>query len=276
MFQKDFNDFYIKRRFSSIYEPYPLKIDYFYDYYDAKNIVVDIKENEMLLIPAGWFHFVLSENVDIVDKLNVAISYFTIYKGCPDCDISVKQIYTDKIETINEENVIYKNYINKSEPVKIISNKEYNKDVSIDNIINMFSEKEIFVNKSKNKLFVSNFIKDIYPDNCIEIKTNIKDIIKYGKKENYYLLQTQNDFSKIGVTVPKILENEKKKNFSFWMNFGGIYSGLHYDIHNNILLQLKGTKKIILFPPSERNKLHLINNLNPKFLCNLNKFLQNF
>ena len=97
MFQKDFNDFYIKRRFSSIYEPYPLKIDYFYVFYDAKNIVVDIKENEMLLIPAGWFHFVLSENVDIVDKLNVAISYFTIYKGCPDCDISVKQIYTDNL-----------------------------------------------------------------------------------------------------------------------------------------------------------------------------------
>ena len=133
---------------------------------------------------------------------------------------------------------------------------------------------KILVNKSKNKLFVSNFIKDIFPDNCQEIYSDIKEIIKNGKKENYYLLQSENDLSKIGLEVPpEIIKNEKKKNYSFWLNFGNIYSGLHYDIHNNILLQLKGSKKILLFPPSERNKLHLINKIKPNLLCNFKKML---
>jgi Cupin-like domain len=273
MFKKDFNDFYIKRRFSSIPEPYPLKIDYFNDYYSAKRIEVEIKENEMLLIPAGWFHFVLSEQVDKDEKINVAVSFFTEYFGCPDCDINITKNYSNTLKTNIDTKINYKEQIDKSEPIKITSQKKYNKNVNINNIINMFGDEYIIVNKSKNKFFVSNFIKDIYPDNCIETYSNIKDILTNGKKENYYLLQSESDLSKIGLDVPDLIKNEKKKNYSFWLNFGDIYSGLHYDIHNNILLQLKGTKKIILFPPSERDKLHLINKLKPVFLCNLRKML---
>jgi len=58
------------------------------------------------------------------------------------------------------------------------------------------------------------------------------------------------------------------------LNFGkGIHGALHYDNANNSLLQLRGSKKIILFPPSERPKVHLANSLNTRFLCSLNKFL---
>jgi len=272
----EFNDFYIKRRFSYLPSPYPnTNIEYFKDYYSANKIEVEIGENEMLFIPAGWFHFVISDKVDKDERLNVAISFFTEFDKCADCDlIEGKKIFFNNINLLKEENLNYQRLKDDKLPIKIISNKRRNKHVNISNIKKMFEDKNIIVNKSKNQLFVSNFIKDIYPDNCIEIEKKIDEIIYNGKKENYYLMQTENDFSIIGIQPPDFLNNEKKKNYSFWMNFGNVYSGLHYDIHNNILLQLKGSKKILLFPPYEREKLHLVNKLNPKLLCFFKKNLR--
>jgi hypothetical protein len=97
---------------------------------------------------------------------------------------------------------------------------------------------------------------------------------KNNKDCNYYLLQSNVDLKKLNVNTPSFLVNENKKNYALWINFGNnIYSGLHYDIHNNILLQLKGKKRIFLFPPSERQNLHLVNKINPTLLCQMKNLI---
>jgi hypothetical protein len=92
--------------------------------------------------------------------------------------------------------------------------------------------------------------------------------------KNGYVTVDYFKLSKLNIPTPEFLKSEKEKNFSLLLNFGkGIHGALHYDNANNSLLQLRGSKKIILFPPSERPKVHLANSLNTRFLCSLNKFL---
>ena len=47
-FKKDFEKFYMQRRFSSLTSPNPPDIDYFKDFNSAKKIEVELKENHML------------------------------------------------------------------------------------------------------------------------------------------------------------------------------------------------------------------------------------
>ena len=128
-----FRDFYIQRRFSKIPNPYPKKDDY-KNYYDSKRIEVQIKPNEMLFIPAGWFHFVISEKVDEISKLNVAVSFFTEYdSGCIDCDLDEKN-YTEVIRHSHEDKINYNYYKQKSFPCVINSQKKYNSGISVENL----------------------------------------------------------------------------------------------------------------------------------------------
>ena len=272
-----FRDFYIQRRFSKIPSPYPKKDDY-KNYYDCKRIEVEIKPNEMLFIPAGWFHFVISEKTDEISKLNVAVSFFTEYNGgCIDCDLDEKK-YTEVIRHSHEDKINYDYYKQKSFPCIIHSEKKYNSGISVENLENLYRKKntDLVVTKSTSALFISNYIKEIFPDCCIELKMNFSDFLLLGlsdKKNNYYLLQSNVDLKSLKINRPDFLKGEKEKNYCLWINFGGIYTGLHYDEHNNILIQLHGTKKIILFPPSERNNLDLVNTLDPKKLCQMRKRL---
>lgn len=49
------------------------------------------------------------------------------------------------------------------------------------------------------------------------------------------------------------------KDQSVWINFGGVYTHLHYDLNDNYLCQVKGQKRILLFPPEDRDLLYLWN-----------------
>lgn len=266
-----FRDFYIQRRFSKISSPYSEKINQLF----SKKIEVEIKPNEMLFIPAGWFHFVISDKTDEISKLNVAVSFFTEYdNGCIDCDLD-KEEFTELIRHSHEDKINYDYYKKKSFPCIINSSQKYNSGISVENLENLYQKnKELVVTKSTSALFISNYIKEVYPDSCIELKMNFKEFLSLGlndKKNNYYLLQSNVNLKSLKIERPDFLKKEKEKNYCLWINFGGIYTGLHYDDHNNILIQLHGTKKIILFPPSERNKLDLVNTVDPKILCQMRR-----
>jgi hypothetical protein len=271
-----FREFYIQRRFSKIPSPYPENKNEYKNYFESKRIEVEIKPNEMLFIPAGWFHFVISEKTDEISKLNVAVSFFTEYDKCIDCDLN-KQEFTDIIRKSHEDKINYDYYKKKSFPCIINSSHKYNSGISVENLENLYQKNtDLVVTKSTSALFISNYIKEVYPDSCIELKMNFKDFLSLGlndKKNNYYLLQSNVNLRSLKIDRPDFLKKEKEKNYCLWINFGGIYTGLHYDEHNNILIQLHGTKKIILFPPSERNKLDLVNTIDPKILCQMKKKL---
>ena len=271
-FINSFNKFVVQRRFSKIPEPYPTN-EIYNDYKSAKKYEITLNPGDSLFIPAGWFHFVISEKVDQNNNLNIAVSYFTQYDNCLDCQNFDSKHFNNLTIPILNDKVDYNHYKKNSNPFVMKNNKNL---FNVEQLKNILNNKELIVTKSNNKLFASNYIKEHFPESCQEFTTTFDNFLRHGKKENYYLIQSEliPNIKKL-ISIPNFLINEIYANFSLWINFGGIYSSLHYDLHNNILSQICGTKKILLFPPSERNKMHLINDFDPKFLCQLQKVVFN-
>jgi hypothetical protein len=46
---------------------------------------------------------------------------------------------------------------------------------------------------------------------------------------------------------------------SVWINYGNARCLIHYDEYDNWLCQLQGTKRVILFPHEDRDKLYMLN-----------------
>lgn len=281
-FFKNFSEFFISRRFSKVPHPFPNSEKY-NDYLSAQKIEIVLNPGDMLFIPAGWFHFVISEKVDEKLKINTAISYFTKYdnKDCLDCTIYDSNYFKNcKMEIESVKILNYKEYKTKSQPFIIKDYFKFNKywslfDIAKKKLCKIFDTDRLRVTRSKQQLFCSNYIKRYFPDCCDEIKMTFDEFIKAGicKQDdyNYYLIQSE--LKNFILEIPHFISNEIYANYSLWINFGNIYSSLHYDIHNNILTQIHGTKRILLFPPTERSKLHLINENDPSFLCTLNKIV---
>jgi hypothetical protein len=55
---------------------------------------------------------------------------------------------------------------------------------------------------------------------------------------------------------------------SAWANFGKSRSAIHYDEHDNWLYQLKGSKRVILFPQEDRHRLYLFKSLDSSRVIN--------
>ncbi len=271
-FIKSFSQSFAERRFSLVPDPY-IDTGLYEDYGKCKKTTVVIEPGDMLFIPAGWFHYVISEE-DKETKLNMAISYFTNYDGCIDCDLDKNQNFKD-LEEISIKNLVYSDYKKVSQPFVIRDYFEHNKrfsllDMTKDDIKKMYPEK-VIVTQSKRPLFVSNYISKYFPDCCEEKEMKFDEFLSSNNK-SYYLIQNEKKINEI----PYFLEKEKYVNFSTWINFGDVYSSLHYDGHNNILMQIFGKKKVILIPPSEYKYLHLINNMDTKLLCTINKYIDHF
>lgn len=284
-FLKEFNQFFVQRRFSKIPEPYPTN-EIYNDYNSTHKIEITLSPGDMLFIPAGWFHFVSSEDTDTKSKLNIAISFFTKHNHeCLDCKDFSNISLCQNLKEEHLQNLDFTHYKLTSTPFILrdyfVSNKKWSLfNTTVESLKKKFKNQNILINKSKNKLFASNYIKEFFPDSCLESYMSFHEFIKQGlsphSNYNYYLIQSEQQKDILKFENPSFLSNEEYANFSLWINFGNIYSSLHYDIHDNILTQIQGTKKIILIPPSERHKLHLFNPLNTKFLCTLNKIINSF
>ena len=269
IFFESFHKSYQERRFSLVPDPY-INSGLYEDYGKCKKTIVVIEPGEMLFIPAGWFHYVISEE-DKETNLNMAISYFTHHDNCIDCDLDKDKIFKD-LEEISINNLVYSKYKNLSQPFIIRDYFEHNKkfsllDMTKDKIRKMYP-KNVIVTKSKRPLFASNYIKKHFPDCCEEKEMKFDDFLSSNNK-SYYLIQNEKKIKEI----PYFLEKEKYSNFSSWINFGDCYTALHYDCFNNILMQILGKKKIILIPPSEYKSLHLINTMDTKLLCTIKTIL---
>jgi hypothetical protein len=260
---------YQERRYSLVPDPY-INTGIYEDYGKCKKTIVVIEPGEMLFIPAGWFHYVISEE-DKKTNINMAISYFTVHDNCIDCDLDKDQIFKD-LEEISINDLEFSKYKKSSQPFVIRDYFKYNKrfsllDMTKDKIKKMYP-KEVTVTKSKSSFFASNYIKKHFPDCCEEQEMLFDDFLSSNNK-SYYLIQESLKIKEI----PFFLEKERHSSFSSWINFGDCYTTLHYDCNNNILMQIFGKKKVILIPPSEYKSLHLINNMDTKLLCKIKTIL---
>jgi len=262
-------EFFIERRRYSVFSgespdknTYPL-------FYRAKKIEVILNEGQYLFIPAGWFHYVFSEPLNN-EPLNIALSHFIkTEKGCAICEPNEHEDYNLSCPKLDDE-YIDLNLFNKcrkeSQPFISENFKKQNDWTCFswdkEYLLDKYKDQLMTVNSSVSPMFVSNALTDIYPNNWIQSQMTFKNFMDtngYANGLYYYLLQTNFNFLdklKDDIRLPPIIQNSKEETYAIWINFSNVYSGLHFDNSDNILLQIRGRKRILLFPPSERKYLY--------------------
>lgn len=220
-----FQQFYDERKYSLITEEFPDKTK-FPLYYQTRKREFIIDEGEMLFIPAGWWHFVFSEEVNPKTKINYAMNFwyeepFNWKEGITD------PLYVPKIKNHN---------IQSKDPSEFL--KDYN----------------LLIHRSKMKYFPPDILKHRYSQVSTEYMTY--DEFKMTENPEYYILQ--NRCTEIDKYAPRF--ERPLFQSSIWVNFGNIYSLPHYDMKDNWLCQLQGKKRVLLFPPDDRDNMYPMNN----------------
>lgn len=241
------------RRFSEITSINPDASKY-PNYYDAKRLKITLREGDYLYIPYGWFHHVFSEEVGKLNHLNISVNFWTPEYNFNEIHVSklsFKNI-TDIVSINNYGNI--NTYYNNLQPFTFHKNLNL---YSIDEISHILKNVPLTYLSNQDKVFFSNYNKEVNLYNC-----TIEEFIQ-SKNPNWYIHQTNitclknSDF--INHICPDFLKNKTNINYNIWINNGNVSSVNHYDLYNNVFLQLSGTKSIYLFPPNERTNLYLIN-----------------
>jgi len=92
----------------------------------------------------------------------------------------------------------------------------------------------------------------------------LKDYEHSGSISNRRLLDIlSDDFS-----IPTLIDTDDTKSvgYNFWMNFGGIDTGLHFDDDGGLLCVVDGTKKVTLYSPDDTPYLYPYPLESPKLL----------
>ena len=58
------------------------------------------------------------------------------------------------------------------------------------------------------------------------------------------------------IRMPSFLNPREVSNINVWCNTGRVHTGLHYDLQDNILIGVKGKKRVLLAPQSETPYLY--------------------
>ncbi|MBD2603282.1 cupin-like domain-containing protein [Scytonema hofmannii FACHB-248] len=133
---------------------------------------------------------------------------------------------------------------------------------SVDYLNNVVGNKEINVNFSKKQIF------DFDPKaqfSMVSKKMKFTDftdwIFQEKTTDEYYYLQQ----SPIKISFPELIPDIEvpdyidKKLFivtNLWIGTGGNVSQLHYDMSENLLSQLRGRKRVLLFEPKQTSLLY--------------------
>lgn len=95
-------------------------------------------------------------------------------------------------------------------------------------------------------------------------KMLVSEFIDYMEKcdsatERYYLrASVKDEYPELldDIVEPALITNGKNTEVNIWYGWGGNKAPLHYDAKNNFLVQIKGTKKLLLFTADERKNLY--------------------
>ncbi len=212
-------------------------------FYNCEEIVYVLNPGDMLYIPPKWFHWVFSyENNDDIRE-NLAVSY-NIFDS--------KDIYNE---------FYYR------EPFILTLDKQNHSflDLSFDKLINYIPidyKQLYFITKGKTIIPVKKNNENIQLK-----KMNITEVLEMYKSSTYNISIGQDELlpKYLNIDIPNIIKrsfpNSDVKTL-LWLNLlkskqSYIETGLHYDITHNILVQVKGTKVVRLYKPSNARNLYL-------------------
>ena len=213
------DQFLSEYKYSKIESEFPDE-DKFPLFYKARKTVCELNEGEMLFIPAGMFHMVFSCN----DGFNFAVNYWYKPITGPGAE--------HKIEKHNIPNMSLQD---------------------INQIFDGGGDLEVY--KSKTNLFPANVVQHRY-SNIISQEYMTFDEFMLTKNKHYYIVQGSNDY--FLQHTPKY--DSPLEMCKIWANFGGSTTTLlHFDGHDNWLCQIKGKKRVLLFPNEDRDLLYMWN-----------------
>lgn len=121
--------------------------------------------------------------------------------------------------------------------------------------LNVDESTEVEVSISTQKIVGTNSIKSRCKDKLTQVKKTLKEF--YDERHPYSYIVQSNEFKHLDEY--RIRKTDDFKQCSVWINFGNVYTHLHYDLDDNYLCQIKGSKRILLFPPEDRHLLYLWN-----------------
>jgi len=110
----------------------------------------------------------------------------------------------------------------------------------------------IRVIRVESGVFPSNFLKERFKDDFEIKEKTIEDFFR-DKDRCEYIMQSR-------TTLP---------GATCWLNWGNIRTHLHYDTASNWLHQIRGRKRVVLFPPDDRDLLYMWNPYPMKLIYSL-------
>lgn len=214
-------------KYSGITEEFPDKEKYPL-YYEASRQEFTIHAGQKLFIPAGWFHFVFSEDVEEETGLNFAMNFW--YYPLNNWSHGKPSNLLPHVEPHNIPNI---------DPKDVFGDRPVRSTWS--DLDGIFPADRVF-----------HFFK--------------------GKVRNDYM--TYDEFYRAKNPKMYIVQDENKKIRDYappyptpiylsssWVNYGNCRSLIHCDEHDNWLCQIKGSKRVILFPHEDKDKLYMLWNI---------------
>jgi len=223
----DIEQWYHERRYSQITDRDPdPKI--FPNFYKAKRMEFMLKPGDMIFIPTGMFHFVFSEDPDPETGLCAAINFWYQHshgEGNDEGDTNEKPMFG-----------------------------WHDLHLKFNDILSVIKAKrKIKVAKSSSGFFPPQMFERFYPY-LKESFTTFDEFYKRRNHEEYIAQHTTRELDKYAIKHPSNL-----KDTALWINWGNVNTLPHYDGMDNWLCQLKGTRRVILIPQSERDLLYIFN-----------------
>lgn len=268
------DEFFAHRRFSRVPHERP-DSTLFPKYATARQIRIKLGEGDALFLPAGWFHFVFSRETG-GSELNIAANFFIKHPTCVDCMNRTRVFATTIKHKTDVTPASFKRHVTQSEP---FLHRCFSATHSWpcfqwtrDKLVNAMGTSPQVVAVSTDNMFASNWIRCFDTEHTMEKIMTFNDFLEADDKnpgKRHYLLQATDTDAARDIGSPVYVDPRSMRPAALWINMGDVYSSLHYDSHDNLLVQISGTKDIILFPPSEGDKLYLYNPYPPSLLCHL-------
>ena len=200
---------------------------------------------DILHIPKNYAHWCFSIGDPDNYNLNISINYWDEDKnnnfGNRTNLLRIEKKYLEVWNKIIVDNLINDNISNY--PVILSKNKEITPVDKGDNsqTLEYMTMPEIFK----------------YRENSNYNIENEKRKLKIALAQNQDIIKKLNGFNP---NIYPISHKEIFNNINFWMNFGDINTGLHFDEYVGFLVQMIGIKIVYLFEPKEKDRLYFNKN----------------
>lgn len=219
----DLKTFMGSHKYSEITEEFPDKEKYPL-YYETSRQEFTIHAGQRLFIPAGWFHFVFSEDVEEESGLNFAMNFW--YYPLNNWTHGKPSNLLPRVETHGIPNL---------HPKDVLGDRPVRSTWS--DLDGIFPADRVF-----------HFFKG-------KVRNDYMTFDEFYKAKNpkMYIVQDENkSLSKYAPPYPTPIYLS-----SSWVNYGKCRSLIHCDEHDNWLCQIKGSKRVILFPHEDKDKLYM-------------------